>query len=155
MSVICLGPLKGLTSQFFQKATQDSSPQEEQSKTILEKGQEKNAGLYPEGNNSSQTGNLPKPSVQEGSSTQKGSSKTFERDNEESKPIDYSSFVNSSLQNTNNNIEVSVTIVDQNGKISLAYSSDIANIYSQSNKKGTTGLFKRILKSPSSRTGAN
>lgn len=55
---------------------------------------------------------------------------------------EFNSYINSSITNSSSNIDVSVTIIDENGNISTSVSNAIANIYNQTGKKGNTGLLR-------------
>ena len=52
------------------------------------------------------------------------------------------SYINSSIRNSSDNIDVSVTIVDDDGNISFPISSDLAAIYIQKGEKSNFGLLK-------------
>lgn len=53
-----------------------------------------------------------------------------------------SSYINTSIKNTSEKTNISVTIVDENGNISAPLSSSIANIYNQKGYSGNTGLLR-------------
>lgn len=55
---------------------------------------------------------------------------------------DYTSYINPSIINSKDNIEIAVTVVDDQGNISNAISSSVANIYNQSGKKSISSLFR-------------
>lgn len=55
---------------------------------------------------------------------------------------DFSSFINKSFSNPNNETNIAVTVVDINGNISSSVSSSIANIYNQTGLRGNTGLLR-------------
>lgn len=55
---------------------------------------------------------------------------------------DFSSYINSSISNSSGTITVAVTILDRYGNVSSSLSSSIADIYSQTDKSGITGLLR-------------
>lgn len=55
---------------------------------------------------------------------------------------DFNSYINSSIENSNDKTNIAVTVVDENGNISSSISSSIANIYNQIGIIGNTGLIR-------------
>jgi len=55
---------------------------------------------------------------------------------------DYSVYINNSIHNSDDNVNIAVTVVDENGNLSPSISSSIANVYNQSEFSGNTGLLR-------------
>lgn len=75
-----------------------------------------------------------------GNTTQKIEKSSTRRD--EVVVEDNSSYINTSIINSSDYTNIAVTVLDESGNISSSISSSIADIYSQTGKKGNTGLFK-------------
>lgn len=55
---------------------------------------------------------------------------------------EFKSYIDSSITNSSSNIDVSVTIVDENGNIATSVSSAIADIYNKTGRRSNTSLLR-------------